>query len=117
MLARLGQVFYCTALAFSLQPTLAQGANAPLPAWVNKAIVERRDSRSPDVIEESTYNGRRAFLFTRGDRADTGDEHVLFSEDGKQICQFGGFVGHVTAGACDLEKIIYIRTLHPSTPQ
>jgi hypothetical protein len=86
-------------------------ADAPLPAWVDKAIAERQASKSFDVIEESTYDGTRAFLLTLGDRADTGDEHILFSEDGREICQFGGFVGRVTAGACDLEKIVYRRTL------
>jgi hypothetical protein len=104
--ARVARVFYSIALA-----TLAACGNEPLPAWVNEAIEERQASISFDVIEESTYDGARAFLLILGDRADTGDEHILFAEDGREICQFGGFVGRVTAGACDLEKIVYRRTL------
>jgi hypothetical protein len=117
MLTRLGQVLCGTALLLSFQLGLAEGANSPLPAWVSKAIAERRASRSRDVIEESTYNGKRVFEFVRGDVADTGDEHTLFSEDGKEICQFGGFVGHVTRGACDFQKTIYVRTLYPAKSQ
>ena len=82
-----------------------------------KTLLEHRNSRSRDVIEKFVYNGQRAFLFNRGDRADTGDEHVLFGEDGKQICQFGGFVGRVTAGSCDIDKITYVRTLYPTKSQ
>jgi transposase len=29
-------------------------------------------------LVEETYEGTRVFQFTRGDRADTGDEHILF---------------------------------------
>jgi hypothetical protein len=46
-----------------------------------------------------------------GDRFDMGDEHTLFSEDGKEICKFGGYAGHVTSGVCNIERIIYVRTL------
>ena len=67
---------------------------------------------SNDVIEEERYDGGRAFEFISGERFDTGDEHVLRDIRGKVICRFGGFVGHVTSGACDIGKIVYVRTLY-----
>jgi hypothetical protein len=89
-------------------------ANSTLPLWVTKAIADHRATRSRDIIEEQNYGGKRAFEFTSGTQFDTGDEHVLFAEGGKQICRFGGYVGHVSRGECDLRKIKYIRTLyHP----
>jgi hypothetical protein len=113
MLARPGRCLWWAALVLPLQPTtLADGDNPSLPGWVNRAIAEQRESRSPDVIEELTYNGERAFERIRGDRFDTGDEHVLFDENGKEICQFGGFVPRVTAGVCDIERTRYVRTLY-----
>ena len=89
-------------------------ADEPFPAWLDKAISELQQSRSRDIVEEATYNSRTVYLFTSGSRADTGDEHVMFGEDGKEICTFGGFVGRVTEGACDLGKINYQRTLYKS---
>ena len=100
------------AFLFFIQLDLAQSAGEPLPAWVKKAIAERRDAQSPDSIEESTYEGRRVFELNRGDRGDFGDEHVLFEESGREICKFGGFVGQVTSGSCDIRKITYMRTLY-----
>jgi hypothetical protein len=114
MSSRLGHVLCCVTFLVSFQFSLAEGASTPFPAWVTKAITDRQAARSRDSVEESTYNGKRVFLINRGDVADTGDEHVLFSEDGKAICQFGGFVGRVTAGACDMHSIIYVRTLYPT---
>lgn len=99
-------------LVLSLQPALAEGKAQPLPAWINKIIAERKAGKSRDVIEESRFDGKRAYLFTSGLRADTGDEHVLYSEDGKELCKFGGFVGIVTSGACEIEKITYVRTIY-----
>ena len=67
---------------------LAAAAPVPLPAWVEKAVAERRESQSRDVIEESTYDGRRVYEVISGYRFDTGDEHVLFDEDGYyQACE------------------------------
>jgi hypothetical protein len=64
------------------------------------------------IIEEVVYQGRRAFLVFPPDRAfDSGNEHVLHSEDGRIICEFGGFVGQVTVGACDINGIKYVRTV------
>jgi hypothetical protein len=63
-------------------------------------------------VEESRYNGRRVYEFDFGDRCcDRGNEHALYSEDGKLICEFGGFAGHVTSGSCDFGKVVYRRTL------
>ena len=101
-------------LVAAIQPALAGAVTTSLPAWIAKAIAERRGTNSHDSIEESTYGGKRVFLITAGDRADTGDEHKLFDETGKEMCQFGGLAGHVTAGACDLDKIMYVRTLYPA---
>src|SRR5580704_305451 len=68
----------------------------PLPEWLSREIRARCHSLNPDDIEELSYGRKRAFEFTSGTRFDTGDEHALVSEDGKQICLFGGLVGHVT---------------------
>ena len=112
MLARFGSLIYATINLVALQPSWAEGP--PLPQWVDKAITELRTSHSPDVYEESTYNGKRAFLLIVAEHTDMGDEHILFSEDGQEICKFGGLVGKVTSGACDIEKIKYVRTIYPN---
>jgi hypothetical protein len=84
---------------------------APLPQWLLKAIEADKKSPLPGSFEEATYEGKRVFQFTRGDRDDTGDEHILFSEDGREICRFGGLAGRVTSGVCSIGRIIYVRTL------
>ena len=82
-----------------------------LPAWV-AALIERQPVNSELVIEESTYQGHRAFLVMPADRGfDSGNEHVLHSDDGHIICEFGGFVGQVMAGSCDINGIKYVRTI------
>ncbi len=85
--------------------------NRPLPSWLNKMILAQTNARHPDKIDECVYQGKRVFLVTHTDRFDTGDEHVLLSEGGKEICQFGGYVGRVISGACDIRKIEYKRTV------
>lgn len=86
---------------------------AALPDWVQK-LISAQSSQSTTVVTEATYLGRRAFEVLPSDRADdSGNEHVLYSEDGRIICEFGGFVGHVTIGSCDIEKIKFVRTLFP----
>jgi hypothetical protein len=92
----------------------AVGSDLPagLPEWLLKSIQATKASAHPGTFEEATYEGQRVFEFIRGDRADTGDEHILFSEDGKEICEFGGIVGHVTSGTCSINKIVYVRTLY-----
>jgi hypothetical protein len=93
---------------------LAEVTNAPLPAWIIARISERQKSYDRiQGVEEATYNGKRVYLLYQG-IPDSGNEHLLFSAEGKLICQFGGFVGHVTSGACDFDKIIYVRTVYPS---
>lgn len=101
-------------LVWSLCGSLAVWSDVPstLPQWLQKAIELEKSSVHPGTFEEASYDGKRVFQFTRGDRSDTGDEHTLFSEDGKEICKFGGFVGHVTSGSCSINKIIYVRTLY-----
>lgn len=66
----------------------------------------------PPEIEKVIYKGQPAFNLIATDRADTGDEHALYSASGIFICQYGGFVGQVTAGSCDLDKIVYVSTLY-----
>ena len=84
-----------------------------LPVWVT-ALIRQQAPRSRTKIEESVYQGHRAFLVMPGDRApDSGNEHVLRSEDGRIICEFGGFAGHVTVGSCDIEAIKFVRVLFP----
>jgi hypothetical protein len=64
------------------------------------------------IVEESIYQGHRVFEVMPPDRApDSGREHVLHSEDGRIICEFGGFVGEVRVGSCDIERIKYVRTI------
>jgi hypothetical protein len=97
--------------AFLAQLCLSGEQAAALPQWLFRAIEAEKMSAHPGSFEEVTYEGMRVFQFTRGDRVDTGDEHILFSEEGKEICKFGGFAGHVTSGVCDIHKIVYVRTL------
>jgi hypothetical protein len=92
-------------------PAWAQSLDSPLPDWLKKTIADQRRSRHPGVIQEATYEGRRVFVLTRGDRFDTGDEHILFAEDGNVICQFGGYVPVVTFGSCDLVRLVHVRAL------
>ena len=97
--------------AFLAQLCLSNEQAAALPQWLFRAIEAEKKSSHPGSFEEETYEGKRVFQFTRGDRVDSGDEHILFSDEGKEICKFGGFAGHVTSGVCDIRKIIYVRTL------
>ena len=83
----------------------------PLPPWLNKMIIVQTHARYPDRIEECVYEGKRVFLVTHTDSFDTGDEHILLNEEGKEICQFGGYVWRVTSGACDITKIQHKRTV------
>ncbi len=116
-------------LAFSgcqRQPAAGSDSKAPLaeqqqvqkkalPVWVT-ALIKQQPPESTAVIEESTYLGRRAFLIMPSDRADdSGNEHVLRSEDGRIICEFGGLVGHVTVGSCDMDAILFVKSLYPNS--
>lgn len=86
----------------------------PPPDWVIR-LIKKQGPQSTAIIEESTYQGDRAFLIMPRDRApDSGNEHVLYSEDGRVICEFGGFAGHVTGGSCDIGAIKHVRTLFPT---
>jgi hypothetical protein len=101
----------------NVPPAQQQQTNqTDLPDWVT-TLIGQQPPRSSTVIEESSYQGHRAFLVMPSDRCcDTGNEHVLHSEDGRIICEFGGFAGHVTVGSCDIDGIKYVRTLFPQTP-
>jgi hypothetical protein len=96
---------------FVIQDGLAAEKGAALPKWLLSAMEAERKSAHPGSFEEASYEGKRVFQFTRGDRADTGDEHTLFSEEGKEVCKFGGFAGHVTSGSCSIDRIIFVRAL------
>ena len=90
-----------------------QAGEDPLPAWV-AALIKQQPAHSTTVIEESVYQGDRAFLIMPSDRApDSGNEHVLHSEDGRIVCEFGGLAGNVTAVSCDMDGIAYVQTLYP----
>jgi hypothetical protein len=93
------------------QHGIAADKAAALPKWLLSAIEAERKSAHPGTFEEASYEGKRVYQFIRGDRADTGDEHTLFSEDGKEICKFGGLVGHVTSGNCSIDRIVFVRAL------
>jgi len=84
--------------------------DASIPAWLRQQVSE--GGRFPPVIEQVTYNGLPAYHTIATDRFDTGDEHGLFTTDGKLICRFGGYAGRVTSGSCDMDKIIYVKTLY-----
>jgi len=85
-----------------------------LPVWVT-ALIKQQPPKSATVIEESTYLGRRAFLIMPSDRADdSGNEHILRSEDGRIICEFGGLGGHVSVGSCDMDAIVFVQSLYPN---
>lgn len=107
---RLGLVICLSVLLAQLG--CAETRKSSLPDWLLQLVAAEKKKTKPGTFEESRYNGNRAFHFIRGDIADRGDEHVLFAEDGKEICRFGGIVGHVTSGKCDLGKIVHIRTLY-----
>ncbi len=109
MLSRTALVICLT--AFLAQLCLSGEKTAALPQWLLRAIEAEKKSAHPGLFEKETYEGTRVFEFIRGDRADTGDEHILFSEEGKEICKFGGIAGHVTSGVCDIQKVVYVRTL------
>ena len=84
-----------------------------LPIWVT-TLIEEQAVHSGTVIDESRYQGHRAFLVMPSDRTpDSGDEHVLHAEDGRIICEFGGLAGHVTVGSCDMDGINFVQTLYP----
>jgi hypothetical protein len=88
-----------------------------MPAWLNKRIADRQKSYNRiELVEESLYLGKRAFEVFQGDVRDADNEHQLLSDDGKLICEFGGFAGHVVSGSCDLDKIVYVRTLYRRSP-
>lgn len=91
----------------------ASNADAPLPDWVSKRIADRQKSYDAiHLVEEATYNGKQVFELYQG-IADSQNEHMLFSADGKLICLFGGLAGVVTSGTCDIGRITYVRTLWP----
>jgi|GEM_PF-6873729 len=81
-----------------------------IPAWLRQQVSE--GGRFPPVIEAVSYRGQPAFHTIATDRYDTGDEHSLFSSDGRLICVFGGIAGRVTSGSCELDKIVYLSTLY-----
>lgn len=84
-------------------------ADVAAPEWLRKEV--SRGRRLP-VIEQVNYKEQPAFNTTATDRFDTGDEHSLFSADGRLICRYGGYVGRVASGSCDMDKIVHIRTLY-----
>ncbi len=85
-------------------------ANTAMPEWVSEQIAQGGDY--PPVVLHVFYNGEPAYQTTATDRADAGDEHGLFSADGKLICRFGGWSHQVTTGACKVKNIIYVNMLY-----
>ena len=104
-------------LAITTSTQAAQAKPEQLPPWVVKLIASQPRSGG-DVIEQSSYKGRRVFEILSRDRGDdTGNEHVLHAEDGHIICEYGGFGGHVSVGSCEINQIKYVRTLFPRYKQ
>ena len=85
-------------------------AEGSVPVWLGRLV--SRAGSYPPVIEEAVYGGKPAFELIATDRADTGDEHALYSEDGRLICRFGGYAPEVTAGSCDIGEITFVRTVY-----
>ena len=112
----LAGTFFAFLGTFPLE-SLAASNNQPLPPWLENLISDQSRNLYPDEIEESSYGGKRTYLITHADQADTGHEHVLRDDDGKEICEFGGFAGRVTSGSCDIEKIEYERTVADGKPR
>ncbi len=84
--------------------------DSSIPGWLQKLVLE--SGRPPAQIEKTRYKGQPAYNIVATDRADTGDEHALYSADGILICRYGGFVGRVTSGSCELDKLVYVSTLY-----
>jgi len=102
---------FSAGLLLASQPAFAQDSS--MPAWLNKRIADRQKSYDRiEGVEESTYYGKLAFHVFQGPVRDAENEHQLLSADGKLICEFGGIAGHVTSGACEIQKIVYVRTLY-----
>ncbi len=106
---------FILAVVASLATSACENGSAPppdasIPAWLRQQVSD--GGRFPPVIEQVTYGGQPAYHTVATNRYDTGDEHSLFSADGKLICRFGGYAGRVTSGSCDLDKIAYVRTLY-----
>lgn len=102
-------------VAAILESAGAGAATQAIPAWIKKFIASQ-PARSRTIIEESIYRGKRVFEILPGGRApDSRNEHILRSEDGRLICEFGGFVGRVSFGACDINQIKFIRRIYPPT--
>ena len=82
-----------------------------LPNWI-KQIIAKQPPHSHTSVEETRYNGRRAFLIMPEDRApDSGNEHILYADSGHIICEFGGMAGRVSVGSCNIDEIRFVRTL------
>lgn len=81
-------------------------ANAAVPEWARQQILE--GGEYPPSVMHVSYNGQPAYQLTATDRADTGDEHGLFSADGKLICRFGGWSPQVSSGRCRVKNILYL---------
>jgi hypothetical protein len=110
-----GWGYSALAVAASLATAACESRSAPapdasLPAWLRRQVSE--GGRFPPVIEQVTYNGQPAYHTIATDRFDTGDEHGLFTADGRLICRFGGYAGRVTSGSCDMDRIIFVSTLY-----
>ena len=92
-----------------------QASDNALPLWLTKLMENGRSA--PPSVEQARYEGRTVYVVMPRDRApDSGNENVLYSENGQVICEFGGLAGHVTAGSCDTAAIMFVRTVanHPA---
>ncbi len=100
--------FTATALP---QIAAASGVAEALPKFIEQ-MIDKAARHDGTVIEEARYKGQRAFHVIAGNRpADGGNEHILYSNDGHIVCEFGGIAGHVTVGSCDIASIKYVRNL------
>ncbi|WP_148649417.1 DUF6970 domain-containing protein [Novosphingobium barchaimii] len=85
-------------------------------SWIDRLVASQRWG-SHTVIEAVEYKGQTAVHVLPEDRpADGGNEHILYDQRGNVICEFGGIVGRVTKGSCEISKINYLKTVFPKKP-
>lgn len=93
-----------------LESSEADGKDAQ---WIDRLLADQR-SGSKTKIAAVEYKGQLAFLVLPEDRVpDSGNEHILYDINGDVICEFGGVVGRVASGSCDIEKIEFRKQLFP----
>lgn len=112
---QISSVIGCVVLMMTMA-SCAKTSDQKDQLWIDKLIESQRWG-SHTVIELVEYQGQPAVHVLPEDRlADSGSENILYDQRGNLICEFGGFVGRVTKGSCDISKINYLKTVFPRKP-